>query len=646
MERVFTYKQQVENEKKDSISHIYVRYKIETKRRNPTLLCVPSMYVIAKGDKIYAGETYTKTTYRNGEPVKTIRQLNVGTIPRHRMTMPSMAQYSKPKFYDITVFADHILSPFNRTNCKLYKYKLTALTDGRTEILFMPKMYNTQLISGKAIADNKTGRLITIDMNGEFDMIKLRMRAIMGEEGWRSLFPVRNDISSVFSFIGNKITAKYFTVYNMDKDLPDSINNSHSMAMMDSIRPFSLPPEYRAIYDSYYSMLAANDSMRNEPKKKSKWKTIMWDILGDNIVNRISGKFGTQDQGSFRISPILNPLYLGYSKRKGLTYKFKIRGQYDFNVNRNITLNFRGGYSFKLKEFYYTIPLRLNFDKRHNGFMEFILGNGNRINNSSIVDKVKHTSIDSLDWDNMNLDYFKDFYVKTIVNYDISSRWSIQPGFITHRRSAVDRRGFIQIQQPTVYHSFAPTLQIQFRPWGWHGPVFTSDYERGIKGIGKASMDYERLEFDASWIYRINKIRSLSLRFGNGFYTSRSDNAYFLDYSNFRDDNLLGGWDDDWTGDFHLLNRNWYNVSEFYIRTNTTYESPLLIASRLPLVGRFIETERLYISTLFVEHLHPYVEYGYGFTNRLFSMGLFVATSNTHFEGFGCRFGFELFNRW
>ena len=82
------------------------------------------------------------------------------------------------------------------------------------------------------------------------------------------------------------------------------------------------------------------------------------------------------------------------------------------------------------------------------------------------------------------------------------------------------------------------------------------------------------------------------------------------------------------------------------MRANVTYESPLMVLSRIPYVGRLMEIERIYMNVLFVEHLHPYIEYGYGFTNRFFSMGVFMATRNTQFDGFGCRFGFELFRDW
>ena len=117
---------------------------------------------------------------------------------------------------------------------------------------------------------------------------------------------------------------------------------------------------------------------------------------------------------------------------------------------------------------------------------------------------------------------------------------------------------------------------------------------------GKADMEYERFEFDLSWKKRLRTLRSLSLRLGGGFYTSKSDNSYFLDYVNFREENIPGGWNDDWTGEFQLLNGNWYNASEYYVRTNITYESPLMFLSRIPYIGRLMEMERIYSNLLVV----------------------------------------------
>ena len=136
------------------------------------------------------------------------------------------------------------------------------------------------------------------------------------------------------------------------------------------------------------------------------------------------------------------------------------------------------------------------------------------------------------------------------------------------------------------------------------------------------------------------------MKVGYGLYTSRSKGAYFLDYTNFHYENIPGGWDDDWTGEFQLLNSNWYNASRYYLRGNFTYESPLLIMSKLPLVGRYIEMERIYSNILFTDQLHPYIECGYGMTNKWFSTGAFFSVSNKKFGEVGIRFGLELFRDW
>ena len=109
---------------------------------------------------------------------------------------------------------------------------------------------------------------------------------------------------------------------------------------------------------------------------------------------------------------------------------------------------------------------------------------------------------------------------------------------------------------------------------------------------------------------------------------------------------MPGGWDDDWSGDFQLLNSEWYNESSYYVRGNLSYETPLLAGSWLPLIGHYIEKERLYFSALSIDNTRPYTEIGYGFTTRFVSIGLFASFLSTHYEGFGSKFTFELFRRW
>ena len=644
LQRVLAYRRGMPIETTGIHTNLYVRYYLKTDKRNFTLMTIPSMYAIARGNREFAGESYSTVYIKDDGEIDAVRQLNTGTVPRHKDIMTTLNKYLMPDIYGVTIIDNQLLSPFNRHNVELYRYDITNLTGHRAEIVFRPKRHNTQLVSGSAIVDRRTGRIIKTSFNGEYDMVNFRVTTEMGRKGVRSLLPKTCDIEASFHFVGNKIKASFHSVYDNPVFLPDTIVNSHDSKMMAEIRPDPLPSHIRKLYARHDSTRNKADTTRLK-KEDSMWKKILWNSFGDYVINRTKGNFGSDRQGAFRISPILNPLYLSYSGRRGITYKFKINGSYKFSLNSDISMAFNAGYSFKQKQLYFKIPIRFNYNKRRNGYIGIEIGNGNRITNSSIVDQVKNESLDSINWDKMNLDYFKDLYVKFITNYDISDKWSVQPGLVFHRRSAVDEAGFKIAGRPVSYYSLAPTMQVQFRPSGWDGPIITADYERGIHA-GKADMKYERFEFDVSWVKRFYSLRSLSLRLGNGFYTSKSKNSYFLDYSNFRDENIPGGWNDDWTGEFQMLNSNWYNVSEYYARANVTYESPLMILSRIPYVGRLMEMERIYMNMLFVEHLHPYIEYGYGFTNRFFSMGVFMATRNEKFEGFGFRFGFELFRDW
>ena len=648
LNRVFNYRSVTQTDIEGTTMNVYMRYHLRTDKKNKLLLTVPSMYVLArKNNKEFVGETYSKVKFLDVQEYDAALQVAVGTVPRYKIAMPTVRLYLTPKLYDVTLIGDHLLSPFHYRNRSFYRYGVTPLTDQRVEIVFRPRKYNTQLVSGKAVADYNTGRIISVELSGEYDMIRFQLQAEMGDSGELSLIPKRCDINCVFKYLGNKITGSFHTEGNQLVELPDSIVNSHSMALMDSIRPEPLPSFMQSIYQ-HYDSLAALTVPTTKVKKKNMAKTILWDAVGDNLVNRIKGNFGTNDQGYYRISPILNPLYLGYSERKGIYYKMKLNASYSFTDNQQLSLNARLGYRFKFHEFYFNVPVRYTYDKANNGYIQYEVGNGNKISSTSIREQLMEEFPNLTDWElNQNrLDDFRDSYVKMRTNYDVSELWSIMVGYTYHRRTAVDKQFFRSINMPVAYHSMAPMIQTQIRPWGWKGPIFTINYEQGIKGIGKANMEYGRMEFDAIWLRKFFRLRSLSLRAGSGYFFQKGHEAYFMDFENFREDYMPGGWNDDWTGEFLLLNREMYNSSRYYVRGNMTYESPLMMMSRLPIVGKVIEMERVYISGLLVDKLHPYTEWGYGFTNRLFSIGAFIATRNFKYDGIGCRVGLELFRDW
>lgn len=648
LERVFSYKDSV-NYSLDSVSfNVYTYYSIATLKKNKLLKVVPSMYTFTRGKETqYAGESYSRFTLLDNERLQIVRQVSVSTLPHQKTAFPSIMEYMAPGLYNVTLLNNRLLSPFHKKNRIFYRYSITELTMGRVEIVFRPKKYNTQVVSGSAIVENATGRIISVDFSGEYDMIHFKVSAEMGDTAPLSLFPQKTDLEATFSFVGNKIKVSYHSVYHTPITLPDSIIGNHSRILMDSLRPIPLPLYEQQLFSKYDSIMNITDSLnKGKIQKEKQWKDIFWKAVGNNLVNRIKGSFGTNDQGSFRISPILNPLYVGYSHRKGITYKMKIRTRYAFTNNSDISLYARLGYSFKNKQFFFRLPLKYTYNAQKNGFVELEVGNGNRIFNNSVFDRIKEEKDSSVWKDLKNLDYFKDTYIKLRTNHDLNNYFSIGTGFTFHKRSAVDQNPFAIAGSPTTYCSFAPVIECNIRPWGWNGPIFVFNYEQGLKGLSNSSMKYGRIEADANWLKNFSRMRSFSARFGMGFYTMKDKDAYFLDFENFREENLPGGWNDDWTGEFQVLNSEDYNKSNYYIRTNLTYESPLMFLSNLPILGHFIEMERVYVNTLFARDNHPYMELGYGLTNRVFSIGLFVATKNNKYDGVGCRIGLELFRDW
>ena len=648
LHRIFTFKQNNAQDVKGTSMNVYTRHHVSTIKRNKLLITIPTMYRLARSEnKEFVGESYSRITFRDIADYEEKRQVAVGTVPRHKRTLPTMLDMLTPDLYGVTIMENHILSPFHRKNKGIYRYGIIKMPNGYVHLVFVPRITSTQTIRGNALVNYETGNIEEVEFEGEYDMISFHLKAQMGRNPLHSLLPRVCDLDATFHMAGNRILASYHAEYDLPMTLPDSIVESHSRALMDSIRPCPLPPADIRLYQLADSIQAINDKLPKKIKKRNLFKYVFWDVIGDNLVNRIKGNFGPNNAGFYKIYPLIDPLSISYSKRKGFTYKVRFRGNYDFTQEQGLELYCRVGYSFKQKQLYYLVPVKYTFMSSRNGFVEVEVGNGNRIRYSNIKNSIdKDGVLDSIKNKVQDIDYFKDFYWSIRSNYDISKNWGVGLGFTYHRRTAVQKELFSSIGLPSRYYSFAPRVTTQIRPLGWNGPIFTINYEQGLKGVSQSQMSYGRFEADASWMKRSYMLRAFSMRAGFGMYLLKDKKAYFLDYENFRDENIPGGWNDDWTGEFQLLSSEQYNNSDYYIRTNLTYESPLMLLSRAPLIGKYIEIERIYGSTLIAKNIHPYTELGYGFTNRLFSFGLFVGTTNGKFQGFGCRIGLELFRNW
>ena len=642
LERMFCYAATVATDSTTrSKSHNYTRFALNIERKNLTLLAVPTMFAVANGgQRHYIDESYNEISGYGTDDMDSRTLLRTTTIPHRSKAMENILKYLTPKIYEETIIDDYLISPFARQNKKFYKYTVTFNLDGTVTIKFRPRRNNTLLIAGRAMIDYASGRIMECEIDGEYGMVDFNLSMLMGDSGRLSLLPKQGKLQTSFQFLGNKITGKYTSFYNLPQPANDTITGDDATRMAN-LRPDTLTAEETKTVEKFQHDRNYNDTTGHHKKNK------LWDIIGDHTINRIKSNFGNDNRGYLRINPILNPLYLGYSHRKGITYKFDIRASYMFSPKSELSGRVKAGYSFKQRQLYLNIPITWYFDKNRDGYIRAELGNDRHSANAMITEHIQEIFPDSIiNQQGSDIGNFRNNYMKLYANIDLTRHFSIKGGISQHHRKAIDVGAYKQAGQRYTYHSAAPLMELQWRPWAWKGPVFTIDYERSIKGLLNSNTQYERWEMNGEYIYRQSRLQNLHMRAGCGFYTLKDQNAYFCDYENFRENTVPGGWNDDWSGEFELLRSDTYNRSDYYVRANVTYESPLLLLSWVPWLGKYMEMERIHISTLDVKDIHPYIEAGYGFTTRLFSFGFFASFKQWKYDAVGVKWGFELFRKW
>ncbi len=654
LRRIYDYPHRFDSiEQIAQTSYTYRRFHLSVDRKNPTLLLVPSVYAVAyRGQRQYIGETYERVWLHQDGTITSQPLLRLTTVPHRRRTFGTLNKYLTPEIYNETMVENNLLSPFHPSNRRWYRYRAHPSGEGRTLLVFKARRRNTQLVTGDAIVEDSTGRVLSCKFHGEYDMVNFWITAEMDSGGRKSLMAKHCEVRTRFRFLRSKVSSILTAYYNLPPVLTDTIVRPDNYEQMCQVRPDTLGEAAQALYDAILKKRQEYDSLQASGNlqmvKTRPWASKLLESIGDGMVNRIKTRFGMYNEGYVRINPILNPLYMGYDHRRGFTYKFDVRASYQLGSNSELSTRLKSGYAFKQRQFYYRIPFFYYYNKPRNHYLKLQFSNGNHIRSRSIQDAIldesnsdSGTGIPGFE----DINEFKRTDSRLVLNHNFNDWWGFQVGALYLQHTAVDRKALEALGWKSQYQSFAPVFQLQLRPWGWQGPMFFIDYDRSIKGILKSNTGYERIEIDGSYVHNIHRLQSFHFRAGVGFYTWKDRHAYFLDYENFRDENLPGGWGDEWNGSFELLRSSTYNYSDYYVRANVSYESPLLLLSWLPVLGHYMESERIYASVLYAETLHPYIELGYGFTNRIFSCGVFVSNGQGN-RSIGCKFGFELFRHW
>lgn len=671
-------------------AELYLKGRIKVHKSNKLLRHIPSMFRLEKGVDDYMLESVSEMHYMAPDVYNRKVKAMSTTFPREKGQIVDLTDFLNMNIYSSSIMTDKLLSPLDRKSSRYYHYLQDTIADinGRRQykILVIPKFNGTQLVNGYIWVDGIDFSIRETYMEGKFDVITFKLHTIMGERGENEFLPARLNLNVMFNFMGNQLEMdagawlKYnFVAYNIDgKRRKSSKKHFHDLTELyrltcdttklvtdkekfKKLRPFPLTDEEDSLYNAWAVRKADKEIERTLNKKKK--STEFWGQVGDALVTNYN--VNISGIGNVRCSPLINPVMLSYSHSKGVSYKQKFKYNRLFPNGRMLKITPQIGYNFTHKDLYLKGSVSFLYWPEKQGSFDVDAGNGNRIYSSVVLDKLKAMPDSSFNFADMDLDYFKDIYMNAFHVLEPVNGLKIKAGVSMHWRYLVNSKreelmdifGKIErMQIRSEYNSFSPRIRIEWTPGMYYYmngrrkmnvkskmPTFILDYERGLKGVFGSADAHERWEFDVQQQIKLNQIRTFAYRVGGGLFT-RMDNMYFVDFVNFRRSNIPEGWNDEIGGTFQLLDGRWYNSSRQYWRGHMTYESPFILLRPLNKWLGMIQHERLYAGILFMPHLNPYVELGYGIETHVFDAGIFVSSINGKYDTVGFKFTFELFN--
>lgn len=671
-------------------AELYLKGRIKVHKSNKLIRHIPSMFRLEKGVDDYMLESVSEMHFVAPDVYNRKVKAMSTTFPREKGQIVDLTDFLNMNIYSSSIMTDKLLSPLDQKSSRYYHYLLDTVADirGRHQykILVIPKFEGTQLVNGYIWVDGMDWTIHETYMEGKFDVITFKLHTIMGDSGDEEFLPVRLNLNVEFKFMGNhlemdagawmkynsvvftkdgkrkKSNKKHFhdltEVYQLTCDTTKLITDKEKF---EKLRPFPLTDEEDSLYNAWAVRKADKEIEKTLNKKKK--STEFWGQVGDALVTNYN--VNISGIGNVRCSPLINPVMLSYSHSKGVSYKQKFKYNRLFPNGRMLKITPQIGYNFTHKDLYLKGSVSFLYWPEKQGSFDVDAGNGNRIYSSVVLDKLKAMPDSLFDFEDMDLDYFKDIYMNAFHVVEPVNGLKIKTGVSMHWRYLVNSKReelmdiFDKIERMKIrseYNSFSPRIRIEWTPGMYYYmngrrkmnvkskmPTFILDYERGLKGVFGSADAHERWEFDVQQQIKLNQIRTFAYRVGGGLFT-RMDNMYFVDFVNFRRSNIPEGWNDEIGGTFQLLDGRWYNSSRQYWRGHMTYESPFILLRPLNKWLGMIQHERLYAGILFMPHLNPYVELGYGIETHVFDAGVFISSVNGKYDTVGFKFTFELFN--
>ncbi len=667
-------------------AEVYMRTYVETVKKNFLYKYthhIPKFVLHDPGNDEAVIETFSdiRFDYPNGY-VQDIRQVT-GTLTARKDIEMIPFELLNINIYGETTNDESFFMPIRFSTSKFYRYTLyqTFEENDKTyyNIHFTPIYENTKLLKGSFIVEKGTWRVIFFRGEGVDIFSDFSFEMTMGDEWITNYLPVRFTIYQTASYLGNilssrhlaKITYKKIGLRQLEEPVRslnisdiykvrlDSVPVRSDSLFWNEIRPFPLQAREKDVLARFMQQQAEKEARRKNGDT----------LTNANIAQQMAQRMVVNSNYKYKstrigYSGLLNPFMVGYSSRDGVTYRQKLSFNVDLKKNRTLKINAFAGYMFHRKEFFTDLTTTWNYYPFHMGSATFSIGNGNPTYSSLFVDQIQDSLRNQgLTFEDISLEYYKDYYFKLFNTMEISNGLLLQTGIDYHIRksknSPVMLRALHEESDPLenlfgTRRSFAPFLRVSWTPMQYYRyegrlkiyerssfPTFKLELSRSFLDILGSTSQYNRIEFDISQNIPFGLMKSLQYHLGTGMFINQKT-EYFADFVYFSKSNFPENWNDGLGGIFNLLSRELYNASDSYIQAHTLFETPFLILMNIPFVSNFADKERIYLSYLYTPQIVSYTELGYGIGNRFFNAGIFGSFHKTGFKQIGVRAAFEL----
>lgn len=655
---------------------LYVRERVEVEKKNLLLNLFPDMTRFDKGKDCYLAELFYNIRYIHNALPEIRRLGSLSTFERSNGEMDRVLAFMTPQIFSERLFNAEQLSPLYPTNLSYYHYSTEEDFNeaGAVKICFSSRFDNIQLLkSGWVVVDNETSLPERFYAEGWDEQSRFAVEYVMGCDSLERFVVKEINLSIDYSFAANRLGIEVFAVFDYSalqaKSCFENLRRQYDIThpaselvkpAIEDFEEFAIAHRPRPLTkgDSlvYISggVIARNDTLFSAGSD-DRLMRLLW-TLGDEAVSSHSLSWGNSD---LKLSPIINPSYLSYSSSRGLAYKFSLNFKSRLSSESTLELKPEIGYNFKREELYWGVKGRLSFAPLRRASLSIDIGRESSIYSSYMLDAISSTVLDSLDFESMPFFYYRDFHIKSNIGFEVANGFELKPGVAFYKRTILDSEpGFAASGQPLkeVYRQFAPNIRLSWQPGMYYyiaggkkvnigslAPRFALDVEQGVSGLFGSNGVYTRAEFDAQYRCRLSSSASLYMRFGAGGYFYTKD-IYFVNYSFLKNNLLPLDKGDDVRGEFQLLSSEWYNSANKYIRAAVAYESPFLAVQKLIPSARFVKNEAVYCNVLFISHLLPYTELGYGVETPYVNLGFFVSFENAEFGRLGYKISFSLFD--